>query len=207
MHYHLEIIMPPTDKIDEKIEEILEPFKEGTNNYGFWDWWQLGGRWNNIKLTHGLNLKEFYEELSKQKITVSSVVFGKEGLRPESQIELVDKIWQEFFPDHPSKVCPLFDHYKSDGCEVTLLKNTPLDLKCERVIIAAKCTFDEKIEAKFMIAKSIWNGTNSMPVNWKGTLEHAIEMHNEHINGYKPEYIEEVTPASDWLCVTVDYHN
>ncbi len=47
MHYHLEIILPPTEDIEKAIAEILQQFDENEeeNTNSFWDWYQIGGRY------------------------------------------------------------------------------------------------------------------------------------------------------------------
>lgn len=53
MHYLIGVILPfqyDGDKLHEAISEILKPWDErdGDNEDGRWDWWQLGGRWTGI---------------------------------------------------------------------------------------------------------------------------------------------------------------
>jgi len=50
MHYHCEIYVSEINNIEDQIEEIMEPFQEEYHEEkdemsGFWDWWQIGGRW------------------------------------------------------------------------------------------------------------------------------------------------------------------
>lgn len=50
MHYMIGVVLPfqyEEPKLTEAIEEILKPWDErdGENENGRWDWWQLGGRW------------------------------------------------------------------------------------------------------------------------------------------------------------------
>ncbi|HEY6437871.1 MAG TPA: hypothetical protein VIY47_14870, partial [Ignavibacteriaceae bacterium] len=102
MHYHLEIIMPPTDNVKEKISEILAPFDEDPKDdergrNAFWDWYVIGGRYSGQHLLskyEGEKLEAFYEELNRNNITVSGLVSGKQELKPVEQIPFVDALWQ-----------------------------------------------------------------------------------------------------------------
>lgn len=51
MHQHAEVWVPNNLGVEKQIEEIMAPFREGGDEEGedtvngFWDWWQIGGRW------------------------------------------------------------------------------------------------------------------------------------------------------------------
>jgi hypothetical protein len=44
MHYHAEIWVPSTNNLEAQIDFIMEPHKEDESEKGFWDWYQIGGR-------------------------------------------------------------------------------------------------------------------------------------------------------------------
>ncbi|GAF91717.1 unnamed protein product, partial [marine sediment metagenome] len=98
MHYHCEIILPPTDAVESAIAEIMAPFDENnedeeTRSPSFWDWYQIGGRWSGSKLTDHFDkdkLKNFHAELENRKVTVSGFQCGKQDISPASQIPMVD---------------------------------------------------------------------------------------------------------------------
>lgn len=51
MHYHAEIWTE--EENDSDVTKILTPYEEGIHGYGYnlqgwWDWWQIGGRWKGI---------------------------------------------------------------------------------------------------------------------------------------------------------------
>jgi hypothetical protein len=57
MHFHCEIYLKEKpairEELETKIEEIMAPFQEAyieetDSHAGFWDWWQVGGRWSGI---------------------------------------------------------------------------------------------------------------------------------------------------------------
>ena len=225
MHHHLEIIMPPVDNVEEAIKQILEPFDEGgkdedghPNPHGFWDWWVIGGRWAGHKLEAGFDqekLEAFHQELTKREVTVSGLQAGKPSLEPASQIPMVDALWAEFFPDSPTKSCPLFSHYndqyRSSAAypDVMRLKDIPKGLTASHVIIAGPHWDSDRnsLEAKYMLQESIWNGVTFVESKWDGDVEEAISQHKEHLKNAKPEYAAKHIPQDDWLVVTVDYHS
>jgi hypothetical protein len=224
MHHHLEVIMPPTENIEEALNQILEPFNEqgkdedgNPNQHAFWDWYVIGGRWAGMKLETTLDPKkkdEFFAELEKRKVTVSGIQAGKHKLQPESQIPMVDALWCEFFPDSPLKICPFFDHFNnqyknSDGFpDIMRLKDVPPSLIASHVIIAGPHWKDNgNLEAKHMVQDSIWNGVTHVQAKWDGSVHAAIEEHKKRLENAKPEYAAKHIPQDDWLVVTVDYHS
>lgn len=218
MHYHCEIIMPPTKDVEKQIDLIMRPFSENEEDsedysgHSFWDWYQVGGRWSGAKTKHRLGAKRiqaFCDELCNRKITVSGVQFGKQELSPADQIPEVDALWAEWFPDSGFDACPLFGHAGDqligDICE---FKDVPLDLPCSRVIIASVGYSDTKeFTAQYMVEDSIWNGVVHQETTWDGTLKHAIERHTEKLNSYTDEAKEKYTIRDDWTVVTIDYHS
>ena len=215
MHAHIEIVMPPTEDVEKSVAEIMAQFDENADDedlskYAFWDRYQIGGRWSGAKMTAKLGLervKKFNDELVGLGVTVSSMRAGKEELAPASQIPLVDTLWHERFPDSPVLQCPLFRHYEGDAMDVLPLKDAPLDMKCERVIIAGMNYSGDAIKAKYMVTDSLYNGATWQDTNWDGTLKSALDGFADKCKNYKQEWVDEHTPKDDWLVVTVDYHS
>lgn len=219
MHYHLEIIMPPTDNVEEAVERIMKPFSENCEDeyqqkYAFWDFYVIGGRWAGDKLRQSFDadkLNAFHSELEKRKITVSGLQCGKQKLEPDDQIPMVDALWREYFPEG-GETCPLFSHYNdqyqhSDGYpDIMPLKDIPEELSAERVIIASY-NYKDELEAEFMISGDFWNGVTHVKAEWEGTVQSALKKHLEKIQRYTDEAREKYTPRQDWIVVTVDYHN
>ncbi len=217
MHYHCEIIIPPTDDIEESIKAILAPFDENgkdedgdRNSYAFWDYYVVGGRWAGTKAKAKLDkakLEEFYAWLQAEKITVSGVVAGKQSLRPADQIPKVDVKWREMFGG--TGPCPIFDHSPEtiDG-DICRLTDVPADMTCSRVIIGGPSWRDDgTLEAKSMISDSMYNGVDWIDTAWDKTLPAALALHRKRFEHSKPEYREKVMPDDNWLVVTVDYHS
>lgn len=224
MHYHLEIIMPPTDNVEAAVEKILTPFNEDQSDipedernsrYTFWDWYVIGGRWAGEKLKCGLDqakVEEFWKEIEGMNLTVSGLQAGLPKIEPEDQIPAVDVLWQRIFPDSQFKACPFFQHFNnqyknSTGFpDVMELKDMPTELTASSVIIAA-IRWNDELGAEFMIQDSIYNGVNFTDTAWDGKVQTALDLHLERIKSYKDEAREKYTPKPDWLVVTVDYHS
>jgi hypothetical protein len=211
MHYHLEIIMPPSSNIKESLEKIMKPFDEETSEKGFWDWYVVGGRFSGEKEMCGYTeekMKIFYEKLKEKKVTVSSFRAGKQTINPPEQIPMVDKIWNEIFPTENGEIvpCPIFSHSNADdtmiSCDICRVEEIPEKLFAERVIIAGP-----DFEANYMIAQDHWNGVNFVKIDWDGKVKSAIENFIKKCSRYKDEYKEKVIPKSNWICITVDYHS
>lgn len=213
MHYHLEIIMPPTENVKETIEEILAPFDENSedqevrSSHAFWDWWVIGGRYSGQHIVGRYDsdkMDSFYADLKKHKVTVSGFVFGKEELSPASQIPLVDDLWQTHFDDNGP--CPLFKHYNDqyadnygDICQV---QNMPEYLSCGRIIITGA-----DFKPEFMIQTEFWNGVTWMDTNWDGSVKSAVEMYSKKQETMNKEWAKKNSIQPNWLLVTVDYHS
>ena len=225
MHYHCEVIMPPSNNIQETLAEILAPFDENkcgdedALGHDFWDWFVIGGRWAGSKemCKHDpAKLEQFYKDLKEAKVTVSGFRCGKQEISPSSQIPMVDKMWNNMFPTDNGEVipCPIFAHsnnqYDSNDFlsgDICRADQIPERLTSERVIIAGPSYDGSKMEANFMLCRDQWNGVNHMPIDWDGLVKSAVEKFVEKLKERSAEYAEKVTPKPDWICVTVDYHS
>lgn len=216
MHYHCEIIMPPTDDIESSVEKILAPFdenKEERDSSEFWDWWVIGGRFAGDKALAGLDcekLEAFYAWLRESKVMVSGMVCGKQALSDAATVAKVDAKWREMFPG-AGRHCPLFKHSNNQHKEhlpgdIMRLADLPNGVTCARAIIAGTWR-DEGLQAAGMLQYECWNGVEHVRTAWDGTVKTALEHHAERIKHYRAEYREAVSPQDDWLVVTVDYHS
>lgn len=208
----MEVVMPPCDDVNAALEKILAPFDENgeENRHVFWDWWVIGGRWSGTKAKAKLDpakIEAFYAELNERKVTVSGVQMGKQELSPASQIQEVDALWREMFPESGLQSCPLFGHSgdKLPG-DICTLDECPKALKASRVIVAGNSHRDD-LDAVYMISESEWNGVNHIDTGFSGLVSDAISAHIKRLKNYGAEYAERITPRPDWLVVTVDYHS
>ena len=212
MHYHCEIVLPPTEDVETAVTQVMEQFDENSaeSSRGFWDYWTIGGRWSGDKYTSHLDqkrLEKFHKELNERKVTISGVVCGKEELSPAEQIPVVDELWQKYFPG--AGPCQLFKH-SGERLPGDIMKLGEIDasrITCHRVIFAKPQFEAHGVEAGFMVAQDIWNGCNYERTAWDCTLKHALELHAEDIERCSDAWKLKVSPQPDWLVVTVDYHS
>lgn len=227
MHFHLEIIMPPTDDVPAAVESILKPFSEDSDVRGedgrgepFWDWWQLGGRYSGSKYRSSLDpakMQQFNDWMNEQKLTISGLVFGKDELIPASQIPVVDAKWNNLFTPagQPPIACPMFKHSGDQmPMDICTLKDAPRHMELYRCIIAIPGYADGKWklgnppEADFMLAVSEWNGCNHYDVKFDGTLQDCLAQFEEkRLKRASGQFLQAATPTDEWLVVTVDYHS
>lgn len=224
-HYHCEIVIPPTDNVEDAIRTVLAPFSENIHDNGgdlglglaFWDYWVIGGRYSGSKIEAMCDpekLAEFQSWLGAQKVTVSSLRCGKAELSPASQAEIVDAKWNEMFPSEKFTPCPLFKHSgERMSLDISRLGETPIDMKCFRAIIAAPSyemttqDWTGPLSARFMVQQEFYNGVSWLSTSWDGTLRSALKMCADLNSRCTPEYADRATPTDDWLVVTVDYHS
>lgn len=220
-HYHTEILLPPTaSDIPKAIAEIMQPFDENDDDNGgcaFWDFYVIGGRFSGTKNVARYDqsaLQEFYNALTQHKVTVSGLTCGKQEIKPESQIPLVDELWSKHFPEYAGKPCPLFKHsnnqYSSDSLlegDIMDFADVPASLKADRIIVAGLSYDKSKFEAKEMLVESSWNGCTWQKTDWDGTFGNAIAMLTKQVADCSPKHRDERTPVKGWKAVTVDYHS
>ena len=212
MHYHLEVIMPPTSDVQKALEDILAPFNENSEDRtgAFWDWWVIGGRWSGAKRKATFpkdKLADFQQWLKDEGITVSGIQWGKQELSPAYQIPKVDAKWQEMLG--VTGPCTLFRHANKhsdtlDGDVCTL--GEVRDDTASRVIIAGPA-FDGGVEACYMVEREYWNGVSHVKTVWDGEVRSALAMWRDKLAQCNAEWREARTPTEDWLVVTVDYHS
>ena len=217
MHFHLEIIMPPTTELEAQIENIMAPFDESGDDVtpAFWDWYVIGGRWAGYKAKARLDpdkLEAFEEWLNQEKILVKNVQAGKQELADATTARKVDAKWREVFPGQ-GEYCMLFNHandqYKNSDLDfdVCKLSEIPNGLTALRVIIAGPAFKSGKYEAVYMTQSEFWNGVNYVSTVWDGTVASALDELTKKLGGYTHDYALTRTPTDDWLVVTVDYHS
>lgn len=210
MHAICEIIIPPTDYVEASVKQIMESFKDEDEHAEWWDFFVIGGRFSGHKLQAGLDpvqLERFHNILKERKVTVSGLQCGKQELSPATQIPMVDELWREMFPGKGEQ-CILFAHsndqygrhgiYDHDICTVA---DIPENLACERLIVAGPCRDDGSICPKRMLVTELWNGTEHQKTQFDGNVKAALDAITKADDWRKCEV------GSDWLCVTVDYHN
>lgn len=218
-HEHNEIILPPVPDVEKAVAEIMAPFSEhlgeddeDRNGHPFWDWYVIGGRWAGAKTEAALDpdaLAAFNQWMQDEKVMVSVLIAGKQTLADRATVEKVDAKWREMFPG-AGPHCTLFDHSAPRGAalpgDVCRLADLPARLGAYRVIIAGPKYDDNGLEAVYMVSTRIWNGVSYLDTKWDGNVAGAVAAWREQLDRYAPDYRARVTPAADWLVVTVDTH-
>lgn len=214
MHYHLELIIPPTGYVDDTVKDAMSAFAEEIydpdygewrdNPQGFYDWYVIGGRWTGAKAEALISEDEidlFTDHLMNIGITVSGLQAGKPTLQPVDQAETVDALWCQWFPQWPGTQCPLFDHY-NEGSDIWPLDAVPPGLTAAKVLIY---NGDYPV---FMLDTEIWNGVTHQPTAWDGNVLDAAQQWREALStrSYNEDFKRKSTPGSDWLAVTIDFH-
>lgn len=217
MHYHLEIIMPPTDDVDAAVKTILEPFneqadEEGRSRGAFYDWYQIGGRWTgyhdgyepdkdpaNFELCDICNGTGFRSDALGQQArrTAPSYTCNACGERKEDGTYTHGE-------QGPGKRLKWATQWKNHAGDISTLGNLKDDASCYRVIIAGNG--HGRLEATYMLEQRVWNGVTYHNTKWDGNLKYALSAFGEHLKTYRKEFADKITPNSDWLVVTVDYH-
>ncbi len=233
MHYQCEIVMPPTEDVESAVASAMRQFDENgpddeehDTRHTFWDFYTIGGRFAGAKAMAGLDqekVQEFRNWLVSENVTVSGLQFGKQELKPASQVAKVDAQWNEMFPPESGDpvACPIFKHSNDQygrngsgtiGGDVCRLGDATR-VECSRVIIAGPSYVPDTsehtgpLEAVFMLCDSQWNGVNHMDVKWDRKLTSALEQHKAKLENYRSSYAALITPVDDWLAITVDYHS
>lgn len=220
MHYHLEVVIPPTTDIESAVAQVMKPFNENLDDEdedvgpnGFWDWYVIGGRWAGYKSELQLDedkLAEFRAWLIDESVMVKSFQAGKQQLADNETIAKVDAKWREMFPNAGEK-CTLFSHSNNQynealPADVCRLSDVPGGLIASRVIFAMP-NDDGTLRPEYMAQSDYWNGCNFVKSAWDGKFESALSEYKQRLSRYSPEYKEKTTPTDDWLVVTVDYHS
>lgn len=215
MHYHAELVIPPTNDVDASVAELMAPFSqnlEGAAYGGWWDYFSIGGRFSGEKLIAALDpdkLQQFKDRLKQMKVTVSGIKFGKDELSPPEQAETVDALWRELFPGTCDQ-CPYFQHSRGKpsaqygkvrfGDDICKVADIPEWLVAHRLIVAAPHWKElDKIIADRMWTSDTWNAVEHQKTAFDGKVVAALNSMKEDRRGAKFE--------TDWLVVTVDYHS
>ncbi len=212
MHYQLEVIMPPCDhdEVQSVLEEVLARFDENNEDekhkytHKWYDYFVIGGRYAGSHSEADLpeaKLEEFYTWAKAEKLTVSSVVAGKQMLQLADQWDKVNAKWKELFPGRGD--CTLFANSDSEDSDIQRLGDMSPELRAYRVIVVGYDYYN-KLAPLFMLEQSHWNGINHQDAKWEGNVYEAVREAQEHYC-IKDSPNNQIT--DDWLVVTVDYHS
>jgi len=81
MHYHAEVWIPHTEDIESQVAKAMEPDEE---HGGFWDWYQVGGRWK------GAHAPDYDPEKDRAHMVKCDLCNGT-GVRPGGKEQFGEK--------------------------------------------------------------------------------------------------------------------
>ncbi len=208
MHYHAEVLLAlfkdePLDSIKALISKIMEPFSEHLevekyeedgetywmNPIGFWDWWQIGGRWTgkhddykpeddprNIEKCHICNstgLRDDKSGIEHRKKDPSYTCNGCGFYNSET------KLWEQ---SHYGKgMCLSWPtNWADHEGDIVPVQQIKKDFSCYSLIINNKVYHQEE-----------WTGNNFVQTEFDGNVTNKLKELN----------------ITDGYLATVDYHS
>lgn len=199
MHYHAEVWIKTNEDIESQIEKIMAPYNENleveqreedgetywTNPDGFWDWWQIGGRWK------GQHVANYDSMEDPDHMQICEICYGT-GDRP-GWVTYGDE-GERLFKDDWARECNGCNSCNGTGSslkwttqwlqhpqDVIPVSEIPEELTCATLIVGDKVYHD-----------SYWNGNGFVETEFK---EQTI----------KGKLIE--LGVTDGYLITLDYHS
>ncbi len=176
MHYHAEIWIEDKEDFEAKVEKILAPFEEKYTDEdieGFWDWYQIGGRWTGIhtgydpyEVEHNLEAcphcdgTGFRADQRGLDMRVANPTYTCNGCGDYNRETLVwhhDKLGKGRRIKWPTD----FASYEGDVIPVSELK---INLECYTLIAGDK-VFQDKV----------WNGEDFVSTGFNGNVWEALK--------------------------------
>lgn len=208
MHHHAELIMPPCDDISKAVEQIMTPYSELNSPTGFFDYYELGGRYSGRKMFLQLDpvrLSEFQEDLKTATKDLKSF--------SDKYAQVTEQLWKRDFPEHDINDCPFLPIIPGSSLyrpsDICTLDQIPSELQPYATLIACKAFDVPQPRLEFAYFESIWNGRTWQKTTWDGYVISALNDYEKSINRFrldKEELIKEWQPHNKWICVTLDYH-
>ena len=144
MHYHYELLIPPTDQPHFTITNIMDAYMLcdscHNNSDAIGDWYVIGGRWAGEKLIKSLDpqkIKSYKKELKQSELRVMSVQAVKPTPCDKKNSLLADQVWRKHFPDINENpfMSDYSDQYENDLRDVWKLKDVPKNLTASGLIV------------------------------------------------------------------------
>ena len=92
MHSHAEVWIPNNQNVEEQVRGVMEPYYkgEGENEEGFWDWYQIGGRWK------GTHIPDYNPDEDPEHM-ITCRMCGGTGARNDVKDSPKEEIWEGVF--------------------------------------------------------------------------------------------------------------
>ena len=194
MHYHAEVWLPEASNLEERLEFVMGPHQEAyddeaDSSTGFWDWYQVGGRWT------GEHFPDYDPNKDPANIETCSLCQGT-GFRRD----LVGREARLNDRTYTCNSCGTFDREKKvwthgeaglgkcvkwptswaffEG-DVVKVKDAPVDLDCFTLLVNDQ-----------VFSKTIWDGGDFKETGFDGKVLSKLKE----------------LGVKDGVLVTVDYH-
>ncbi len=200
MHFHVELIMPPTPliEVDKRVGRVLSPLQRMPGKYDWlYAWYRIGGRFAGDKLYLRLDperLRQFRQELYSDAFT-KGTDFEQIGLGLWSvdDIPKVDALWRKWFPEDEVGKYPGSPDYPAGDQDICRVDQIPDKLTAYAVVVANE---DKVI---FLRRADIYDSTKHefQDTGFDGSVLTALR--ECRAEGFEP--------PPDWLVVTLDCHN
>lgn len=195
MHFHAEIWIPNVADVAEQIKKAMAPheeeYSEDTDSFsGFWDWYQIGGRWT------GVHNPDYEPEQDPQNIEKCDLCHGT-GFRADE----VGASARAKQPEYTCNGCGTFDE---ETRKWTHGPHGP-GRRVKWPTQWASCKFD------LMPVSDIRNDLTAYTLLVNGDVFHQEQWDGEKLN--KTDYDGKVAPKladlgiTNGYLVTVDYHS
>lgn len=189
MHYHCEVwTKEKPENVELFLENIMKPYEENEDGTGFWDWYQIGGRWTGVKTNYSPEEDpENYEKCHLCTNGYRNDTVGKDArIRDNTYTcngcgyyDTENKRWQQskFKPGWRLKWPTDWKLFDGDICPVEKIEN---DLFCHTLIV------NEKVFHTYE-----WNGEEFEKTDFDGNVKEQLKKLN----------------ITDGYLITVDYHS
>ena len=193
MHYHAEVWVSEIGDITRQVAKIMGPHEEAYNEEnesleGFWDWWQIGGRWTgahsdydpaederNVEVCDICNGTGFRRDALGNMERLKDITYTCNGC---GRYDMEAKAWTH--GDYGSGKCLKWPTQwaRHDG-DIIPVDQVPDDLSCYTLMVDGKVFHKEE-----------WGGENLVKTDFDGNVANRLQE----------------LGISDGFLVTVDYH-
>lgn len=134
MHHHMEVWLSSNENVENQIEQLLAPFQKEYNDDGFWDWYEIGGRWTGA---HG----NYDPSRDPNNYHTCEYCRGT-GIREDKTCNACHYSTEdhEIIPQHPDGIIGLARNWLNKAHESAVIPaiKTPENLTCGRFIAASE---------------------------------------------------------------------
>ena len=204
MHKGVILLVKASDKEEalSEVESFLEPYGEGD----VWDWYQIGGRWNNT-LAPKDKLDLFRE---KCKSILTREEYGVSQNEIDSKQELLQKAWEECGLEGSNEYCDHYDLPEAGNMyDIVPLRNCIETVKewCKNLEEEQEQLWNKLLKAKEEAKDGQWDSTGYLAGQYKDAKygNFCFDSNVYDITTQQAETIPE--NIEEYFAVMVDMHN